>query len=324
MNNISPVFKAETASDLKNDVFKIGLGLCVYLPLCSFFGITFLEVFKLFAKPQGDIAEIFMKSGAYPFYLLVISLFPIAAAIAVISLVFKRPVSLLMFKPCAEKKELVLYLLMALIIVPIGVISSILSQRVLGNIGISPNVTSAPTGVFGTIIFFVAHTIFAPLLEEILFRGLILERLRRYGDLFAIITTAFLFSLMHSSLDSYLPAFLSGIILSFAAVYTGSILVPLIAHFLNNLLSCSMICISPIVDARTSDFIYIALIASFAAASVIAFILMQKRGSEAFKLKFTEKILTGGRKTAILLSSFTVLIYIIYSISLAISAIGEI
>ena len=55
MNNISPVFKAETASDLKNDVFKIGLGLCVYLPLCSFFGITFLEFFKLFAKNMWGI-----------------------------------------------------------------------------------------------------------------------------------------------------------------------------------------------------------------------------------------------------------------------------
>ena len=320
-NNISPVFKAETASDLKNDVFKIGLGLCVYLPLCSFFGAVFLEIFKMVSKPEGNLAEAFLKSGAYPFYSLVISLIPTIATIAIISFAFKRAPSLLMLKPCVLKKDLILYLLMALSILPISSVSSLLSNLILRNVGIEPNAVSAPSGIFATVIFLLVHAIFAPIFEEILFRGLILERLRRYGDLFAIISSAFLFSIMHSSIDSYLPAFLSGLILSLSAVYTGSILVPMIAHFFNNLLSCIMIIITPSLSSSSADFIYIAILSTAAVLSIISAVILQKRGSDAFRLKFNEKILTGGRKTSILLTSFTVLIFIIYSISLAISAI---
>lgn len=73
----------------------------------------------------------------------------------------------------------------------------------------------------------------AALAEEMLFRGVILSGLRRFGVFFGIAASAFLFTVMHGLL---LPNyFVAGLVLALAAAATGSILVPISIHFFHNL-----------------------------------------------------------------------------------------
>lgn len=72
--------------------------------------------------------------------------------------------------------------------------------------------------------------------EELLFRGVILNHLKEYGNLFAIISSGLLFSLFHQSPLQTLHPFLTGMTFAFLVIKTGSILSSILLHFLNNLI----------------------------------------------------------------------------------------
>jgi sodium transport system permease protein len=82
--------------------------------------------------------------------------------------------------------------------------------------------------------------------EELLFRGLILSGLRRYGNWPAIIISAFLFALAHASIYRLLPTFCLGLMLGYVVVKTGSIWCSMLLHALNNGVAVTL--------ARSKDF----------------------------------------------------------------------
>ena len=83
-------------------------------------------------------------------------------------------------------------------------------------------------------LFFVALVIIPPLTEELIFRGAVLSVLRRYGDAFAIIGSAFLFAIYHGNFSQAVFAFPCGVVMAFAVVKSGSLWVSIFIHFLNN------------------------------------------------------------------------------------------
>ena len=73
----------------------------------------------------------------------------------------------------------------------------------------------------------------APILEEIVFRGVIMNNLRKYGIRVAIIINSLLFGLSHYNIEMIVPAFLTGIIFSYVAC-KYSIKYSILIHFLLN------------------------------------------------------------------------------------------
>lgn len=67
---------------------------------------------------------------------------------------------------------------------------------------------------------FLGTCICAPLGEELLFRKLLVDRTRGYGDLTAILLSGLLFALFHGNLFQYFYAFLLGMLLAY--IYTRS------------------------------------------------------------------------------------------------------
>lgn len=78
------------------------------------------------------------------------------------------------------------------------------------------------------------------LLEEMIYRGYILRTLRPYGDGFAVLISAMLFSLMHGNLRQIPFAFIVGLFLGFLYVQTNNIWIPIVVHFINNGISVAM------------------------------------------------------------------------------------
>lgn len=79
--------------------------------------------------------------------------------------------------------------------------------------------------------------ILAPVAEEIFYRKLVLDRLRRYGDLFAVLTTGILFGLIHGNLMQFPYAAAAGILFSYVYLRTGHILVTILLHMGINLMT---------------------------------------------------------------------------------------
>jgi uncharacterized protein len=75
--------------------------------------------------------------------------------------------------------------------------------------------------------------------EEFLFRGVIQKLMQEITNNihWAVIISAIVFSAFHIQFYGFLPRFMLGLILGYLFVFTGSLWVPIIAHFINNLAS---------------------------------------------------------------------------------------
>jgi membrane protease YdiL (CAAX protease family) len=72
--------------------------------------------------------------------------------------------------------------------------------------------------------------------EEMIFRGIcqkIFTNLFKSGHL-AIFVTAFLFSALHFQFFGFLPRFILGIVFGYLFFWSGTIWLPVLAHFINN------------------------------------------------------------------------------------------
>lgn len=99
---------------------------------------------------------------------------------------------------------------------------------------------SAPDTIPGRIIYIIAIAIVPPIVEEIAMRGCIMQPLRKYGDRFAIVMTAFLFAILHGNLIQAPFAFIAGIAFGYITCITGSLIPSMIVHFINNLYSVAV------------------------------------------------------------------------------------
>jgi len=87
-------------------------------------------------------------------------------------------------------------------------------------------------GIWGEILRIV---IVAPLVEELLFRGVIMSGfIKNYSKTGAIIYSALLFALFHLNPWQFPATFLLGIILGFVRIRTGSVLACILGHSIHN------------------------------------------------------------------------------------------
>lgn len=85
------------------------------------------------------------------------------------------------------------------------------------------------------IVALISISLVAPIFEEIVFRGIILDGLLiKYSPKKAIIISALIFGVIHGNFDQGVNAFLIGIILGIIYFKTKSLLPGILIHFLNN------------------------------------------------------------------------------------------
>lgn len=97
-------------------------------------------------------------------------------------------------------------------------------------------VKSIDGGMAG-ILSLISVILISPIAEELLFRGTFLNKFRLVVPLsYAIVLSSLLFASLHS-FGGIISAFVFGICMAILYLKTDNILVPILAHFINNLLS---------------------------------------------------------------------------------------
>ena len=107
-----------------------------------------------------------------------------------------------------------------------------------------------------TVPAFITTIIVAPILEELIFRGIMLEGLlRNYNPVKAILITNLFFGLAHLNPWQFAGAFLMGIFISWIYMKTRNILLPVLIHFINNLTSYLFVYFSskPALETNLKD-----------------------------------------------------------------------
>lgn len=113
----------------------------------------------------------------------------------------------------------------------------------------------------------LAVVVVAPVAEELLFRGLLLEMLRQHiGTVAAVVISSAVFALMHLQPAVMIDAFLAGLALCYIYLLTRSIYASILLHIFNNAIAMSMQVLEyqdktlgEIVDSSSAYFIVYAL-----------------------------------------------------------------
>jgi membrane protease YdiL (CAAX protease family) len=112
-------------------------------------------------------------------------------------------------------------------------------------------------------------SIAAPIVEEIIFRKLLLNKLRSYGDIPAILISSIAFGLFHMNVAQMFYATALGIIFAYVAIRTNSIRYNIILHILINSMG---VVIAPL--AMKQSMIFNFLIVGWVFACILCGILL--------------------------------------------------
>lgn len=94
-----------------------------------------------------------------------------------------------------------------------------------------------PHGAFAILLSFAATALIPALNEEFAMRFNVMQPLRKYGDAFAVVTSAALFAVFHGNPAQIPFAFIGGLAMGYFAISTGSIMTAMAIHFINNSVS---------------------------------------------------------------------------------------
>lgn len=106
----------------------------------------------------------------------------------------------------------------------------------LGFDGFTPDITMTVTPLT-FFAYFLSLVIVPALLEEILFRGVVLGALMPYGRTGAVAASALLFAVMHQNPKQFIYAFAAGVAMGYFVSESGSLMLGIVIHATNNFLS---------------------------------------------------------------------------------------
>lgn len=167
-----------------------------------------------------------------------------------------------------------------------------------------------------TLSMLLYSGLFAPVAEELIYRGFVLRSLERYGRTFAIAASAALFGIMHGNLFQMLFAFLVGLVLGYTAL-TYSIRWSILLHIINNLIFGEFLSwlLSPL-SAAVQDYIYRGINILFFATA--AFWLLKRRDRI---VQYLQKHRSDKKCWLHTFTAAAMLLFVVYHLWLAVSGI---
>lgn len=147
------------------------------------------------------------------------------------------------------------------------------------------------------------------LVEEFAFRFIVMQPLRRFGDKFAIVISALVFSLVHGNLVQIPFAFMVGLAIGYFVIATNSIWVGIIIHFFNNAYSVILSYII-LVNPDLANHVYAIESAVTLVGGAVCMVLFFTLGKRE-KLKEYNGILSGSERVGAYIATVPMIITII-------------
>jgi len=211
----------------KRNVANIALGIASILFFTVIAQIIVMSIVAIFAPALLDsqLANLFISS---------ISMYLMA-----------MPASMIFFNKCKtapiEGRSLGFGAMLLIIAACFGltyvgsILGSIMDELSAGLLGSTPSNPVAETVEsipLWAVVLFVA--ILAPIFEEIFFRRVVIDRLRRYGDVPAIIFSGLSFGLIHGNFSQFFYATFLGMVFGAVYIHTGKLRHTIFLHMLIN------------------------------------------------------------------------------------------
>lgn len=283
----------------------------VFYQICAIFGMSKETATNLLREPL--ITELLSVILAFfmsflPFLVLFLALKD------------KNPKKLSFNKPSLSAKKLISLIIIGVAFCNLSAFLSYLVELEFSLFGIKfpSGSTDMLPGFFGFILSLLSTAFIPALLEEFAMRGVAMASLRKYGDGFAVVATAFVFAFLHANPRQIFFAFAVGLLLGFVTIRTGSIWTAIIIHFLNNAIAVLTTYAYDFFSPEAVNLIYY----SFVAISFLAAVLLIGiNGSEIFNKQEDSNqtsLLSEKKKYAIFGFSPAIIIFVIFALYISI------
>lgn len=167
-----------------------------------------------------------------------------------------------------------------------------------------------PSSVTGRIVYAVSISVVPALTEEVAVRGAVMQPLRKYGNVFAIVVSSFVFAVLHGNFVQAPFALLVGFGLGYITCITESLWPAIAVHAANNLYSVAVQIFTEDFSEETSLKLYYILTIALLTVSIVGsvfFFLAQGRNA---KLAKSRTLLTTREKTGAFVLNFPMIISI--------------
>lgn len=134
------------------------------------------------------------------------------------------------------------------------------------------------------VVYIISLTIIPAFFEEVLFRGIILTSLRKYGDFIAITASSILYAFTQTNAHEIIYSFLIGNVLAYFMLRSGSIIVVIFTNFIIKSLYMSMWIVKSFKTPYDSAIILLATMIMLFMAFV-CFVKFVKKDKYAFLIK---------------------------------------
>lgn len=186
----------------------------------------------------------------------------------------------------------------------VNVVSSVLLYYLQQMLGITlpayaPSFSGDPLSLALTIL---SSAVAPAILEEIFFRGAIMQSLRPYGDGFAVVVSAVLFAICHTTVGQWLPALVIGLCLGCFVIRSGSVLTAMVIHFVYNLM-VTLVSITGSRQGADGQLLGTLLMLCVSlAACLVSYRILSRQYGAIFRLRDVSNLSLGRRAVSVLTS----------------------
>lgn len=199
-----------------------------------------------------------------------------------------------------------------------GIIAMIM-ETIFGLTPTMPDMSS-PVGLGANVVYVFSMTFAPAIFEELLFRGAIMQSLRRFGDGFALVVSAILFGLIHGNLIQGPNAVLLGLVIGYFVLRTGSLITGMIIHLVNNGLSvlCGYL-VEHFLAPERWDTAYMSLYGIYAICGGAALVYLLVKHPGLFRVAPSNYPLPTSKKNSAFFTTAASIVFLIMTLILIIS-----
>lgn len=316
-NGLPPLFRSPEEIEkqsLKKTSLMLGLALCIYavLPYPISIGFHFLLGIATAMIPTLNTELITQVFGIF------LSIISLVVPFFIYSVMIKMPlrVAFPLKKPNPKEDIPAIFVLLGAVFFG-GMLSNV-TAFVFSLFGLEPVMyqMDIPYSTVGRILYAVDIVLIPAIFEEYVFRGVILQSLRRYGDLFALIVSSIIFSLLHANFVQIPYTLVFGFLMGYFALKTSSLWVCMVIHFINNGMAVAFEFLAMSLSEGVMSAVNLVYDVVTLIAAVIVVIVTVANGG-IIKLHKQGSVLSSGRKMLITFTSPTVIVAVAIFLYLA-------
>ena len=208
--------------------FFLALSLYTLISYAVIFGASFLA-----ALPRFEGNE-FLMSSEFTVLINCVAMYMIALPILYLA-VFKMKGATRYKAKMPAKEFAMLFFVSYTLMIAGSLIGTVVNEAI--GMALGKEITDSTAELISDIplwLTIIVPVIIGPIVEEFIFRKLLMDKLGTYGDRLAITVSAIAFGLFHGNLSQFFYAVFLGFVLGYIYAKTSNIIYPILMHMLIN------------------------------------------------------------------------------------------